>query len=163
MALRKKEKEVGGQLPAQETETSPETAVESTAKLEVVRAEPQEVAPVEQVEVAVAPAEVAPPAVEKDPRLVKIEEVMSGDMKDVYMELPQEIKPAFRLKGEEVATSILEMMAEDKLKPKAVLKLMKEWYGLIPSKNKSYSEKGAKIKAEKIMALAKEAPEVLAA
>ena len=101
-----------------------------------------------------------PPAVPADPVLKQIETILAEDLEEVYAQLPPELKPKFKVKGEEVASAIRTMMATAKIKARKVLKLIAQWLKIIPGVNKFFLEQEAAIKAQKIMAVAQEEKEV---
>ncbi|PIR47979.1 hypothetical protein COV06_01095 [Candidatus Uhrbacteria bacterium CG10_big_fil_rev_8_21_14_0_10_50_16] len=138
-------------LPAAEVLTDIESTHEQTS--EVVEQTPVVEAPVQQQPVTpVTP--VAAPVVEKDPELVQVEDILSEGLQDFYKELPQDLKPAFKAKGEEVARTILVWRQEAKLVASRVLRLIREWLGMAPKLNKHYLEQESKIKTDHILALA---------
>ncbi len=87
----------------------------------------------------------AVPPAQKEPMLVKIEGILAEDLADVYENLPDELKPKFRAKGEETAGKIRQMMQDAKVKARKVLKLIKEWLKMIPGLNKFFLEQEATI------------------
>ena len=82
--------------------------------------------------------------------------MLSEDLGELYQQLPPNVKPAFRAKGEEVARTIREWAAEAKLKAGNVLRLIRDWLGMIPNVNKFYLAQESKIKTDQIMSLAQE-------
>lgn len=90
----------------------------------------------------------------KDQELVMIESVLSHDMAQMYADLPKDIKPIFKARGEEVAIKIQEMIASAEVIARKVLRLIRDWLGLVPNINKYYLEQESKIKTDKIMELA---------
>lgn len=105
------------------------------------------------VQLPATPAPVAPP---KDPLTAQVEEILEEDLKEVYAGLPEALKPKFRKKGEEVAEAIVAMLTTAKVKARKVLKLIIAWLKIIPGVNKFFLEQEAAIKAQKILAVAKE-------
>lgn len=93
---------------------------------------------------------------EKDPMLVQIEGILSENLGEIYSQLPEDKREAFKVKGEEVASSIHEMMSTAKLKVHKVLKLIAEWLHMIPGVNVYFLQQEAKIKMDKIMDYAEE-------
>ena len=91
----------------------------------------------------------------KDETLVEIESTLAEGLEDVFKNLPPNLKPAFKAKGEEVALTIKSWMDEAKIVAQKVLKLIREWLGMVPNVNKYFLEQESKIKRDHIMALAK--------
>ncbi len=136
-------------------EHAPEVLKTPEKPLEASRAATKE-KPAVPVEIPVAPAFHVPQAVSptpKEPMLVKIEGILAEDLADVYENLPDDLKPKFRVKGEETAGKIRIMMQEAKIKARKVLKLIKEWLKMIPGVNKFFLEQEATIKTQKLLGL----------
>ncbi|MEK7529885.1 MAG: hypothetical protein AAB570_03090 [Patescibacteria group bacterium] len=91
---------------------------------------------------------------QKDERLLAIESTLSEGLEELFMNLPSEMKPAFKAKGEEVAQTIKVWMDDAKLVARKVLKLIRAWLGMVPHVNKYFLEQESKIKRDHIMALA---------
>jgi hypothetical protein len=141
-------------LPQAEVLSSPETQgevatdvrVESTPRQENISEDVPQMTPVAQ---PVA----APDQTVKDEQLQQIEEMLSEDLGDLYKQLPPNVQPVFKAKGEEVAQTIRTWIQETKITARKVLGLIREWLGLIPNVNKFYLEQESKIKTDKIMEL----------
>lgn len=104
----------------------------------------------------VSPVIAAPVTIaQKDERLLEIESTLAEGLEEVFMNLPPEVKPAFKAKGEEVAQTIKTWMDDAKLVARKVLKLIREWLGMVPNVNKYFLEQESKIKRDHIMELAK--------
>jgi hypothetical protein len=89
-----------------------------------------------------------------DAELKKIEGILSEGLGDIYKTLPDDIKPAFKTKGEEVAQTIRSWIDDAKIAAAKVLKLIREWLKMVPGINKYYLEQESKIRADKIIAFA---------
>ena len=59
----------------------------------------------------------------------------------------------FKLKGEEVARNIEQVVAAGKSKAKQILHWIKDWLKLIPGVNRFFLEQEAKIKTDKIIGM----------
>ena len=105
------------------------------------------------------PVAAAPPAPAVDPELQRIEDTLADGLGDVYKTLPPSIKPAFKKKGEEVARTIQLWTQGEKLVAHKVLRLIREWLGMIPRVNAHYLEQQSKIKTDQVMRLAQEQKE----
>lgn len=105
---------------------------------------------------AVAAASAPPVVIAKDPILVDIENLLSEDLTDMYLSLPDEKKIAFRKKGEEVAVKIQEMVHTGKIKAIKILEMIRDWLQMIPGVNKFFLEQEVKIKADKMIKYANE-------
>ncbi len=142
-------------LPPLESARHPEADSERLAS-DVERAIEAPSSPVERSAPAPihAPAVTAPAAAAIDPALQRIEDALSDGLADVYKTLPPSIKPAFKKKGEEVARTIQLWIQEAKLSAHKVLRLIREWLGMIPRANPYYLEQQSKIKTDQVMRIA---------
>ncbi|MBI4993117.1 MAG: hypothetical protein HZC26_03220 [Candidatus Magasanikbacteria bacterium] len=89
----------------------------------------------------------------KDQLTVDIEKIMEEDLKDAFRELDTIQKEEFKIKGEETALNIRNVMRQTKIKAKAIIRLLIQWLKMLPGVNRFFIEQEAKIKADKIMAL----------
>lgn len=89
----------------------------------------------------------------RDELTVKIEKIMEDGLADAYRELTPVQQQEFKLKGEEVANKIRDLMRRTRVKIKQIFKLLVEWLRLLPGVNRFFVEQEAKIKADKILAL----------
>lgn len=142
--------------PMQEVAPEQETAERELSRVSV-DTEPAHIQdvqrddPITDAQVA-APVELTP----KPEELQRIESILSEDLGEIYKALPDEIKPAFKQKGEEVAQQINTWWQEAALKAKRVLKLIRSWLGMIPQVSTHFLEQESKIKTDQIMAMAEE-------
>lgn len=81
----------------------------------------------------------------------EIESVLEKDMAEIYMNLSQEKKIEFKIKGEETAREINNLLQKTKVKIGDIIRLIKNWLAIIPGVNKFFLEQEAKIKADEIM------------
>ncbi len=141
-------------LPQAEVLGSPESQAEQAPDVKVERAPQQEKIQEDVPQVVANDSQQSAAApVAKDPQLQKIEEMLSEDLGDLYKQLPPDIKPVFKAKGEEVARTISAWIQEAKITARKVLGLIREWLGLIPNVNKYYLEQESKIKTDQVMEL----------
>lgn len=89
----------------------------------------------------------------RDEATVKIEKVMEEGVGDAYQRLSPVAKQEFKIKGEETASAIREMIKSGHAKAKNVFKLILEWLKMLPGVNKFFLEQEAKIKTDRIMSL----------
>jgi hypothetical protein len=87
----------------------------------------------------------------KDEVAVKIEKILEEGVGDAYNRLSPVAKQEFKIKGEETATAIREMVKSGHAKVKKILRLILDWLKLLPGVNKYYIEQEAKIKTDRIM------------
>jgi hypothetical protein len=110
----------------------------------------------EKVEVPpkAVPPVTLPPRPPKSETLINIERILEEDLEEIYFNLPPEKQKEFKTKGEETASKIEKMIETGKVIAKKILKLIYNWLKLIPGINRFFLEQEAKIKTDKIIALA---------
>lgn len=97
-----------------------------------------------------------PPRVpSKSPVVQEIESILAEDLRDVYAKMSPEEQAHFRAEGEQAATNISRLLNQVKIKTKAILNIIRSWLRLIPGVNRFFLEQEAKIKADRILAIAK--------
>ena len=132
-------------------ETAPETGWEAGLQAET--------RPQENSEVSV-PAEAAlPPAAAPQPSLVEIryhqiESILEEDLADLFFRLDPQTQLEFKMEGEKVTQGISKILSQAKIRAKKIVDLIRYWLRIIPGINKHFLEQEAKIKADKILALA---------
>lgn len=89
----------------------------------------------------------------KDEITVEIERVMEQDLREAFNALTPVQKQEFKIKGEETAWRIRELLKRTHVKVKSVFKLIFEWLKMLPGINRFFLEQEAKIKTDKIIAL----------
>jgi hypothetical protein len=83
----------------------------------------------------------------------QVEHLMQEGLEDAYKELTPTQQQEFKIKGEETARNIRELLRAAHVKVKKIFKLIFEWLKLLPGINKFFLEQEAKIKADRILAL----------
>ncbi len=89
----------------------------------------------------------------KDAVMVKIEKIMEEGLNDSYQRLSPVAKQEFKLKGEQAASQIRELLKSSHIKIKKILRLILDWLRILPGVNHFFLEQEAKIKTDKIIAL----------
>lgn len=89
----------------------------------------------------------------KDEVTVKIEKIMEDGLNDSFQRLSPVAKVEFKLKGEQTAAKIAELMKSTHVKAKKILQLIMDWLKMLPAINRFFLEQEAKIKTDKIIAL----------
>jgi len=95
-------------------------------------------------------------ALEKDPVTFEVENILEDGLKELYVKLPEDVKPVFKKKGEETARAISQMIKSATVKLGEVMKLVLSWLKLIPRVNRFFLEQEAKIKTDRIMGLSQQ-------
>jgi hypothetical protein len=124
----------------------------------VEKAPPSEAAEKPAARPAVPPVAL-PPRPPKSETLIRVEKILEEDLEEMYFKMPPEQQEIFKEKGEEAASKIEKMIAAGKAVAKKILKLIRDWLELIPGVNKFFLEQEAKIKTDKIVALAEKEKE----
>lgn len=107
------------------------------------------------------PAAYTPVMDESYARYKQIEKVLEEDLGEIYNNLTPQEQKAFKIKGEEVTRSIFQLVYhQTKVKVKKIVKLIRMWLKTVPGINKFFLEQEAKIKADKIIALADETKKI---
>ena len=95
-----------------------------------------------------------PPPV-KDETIIKIEKILEDGLNDSYQRLSPVAKQEFKLKGEQTAAQIRELLKGTHIKVKKILRLILDWLRMLPGINHFFLEQEAKIKTDRIIALRK--------
>jgi len=145
----------GGTPSFEQTPKLPETAREAP----VAGAAFEAPAPVQEQSSApapapAAPAPAAPAAPRKDPTVRGVESILEEDLADTYTRMNPALQAKFRKEGERVTGKIVAMVRSAKVKAREVLALISGWLKMIPGANRFFLIQEAKIKTDKIVALA---------
>lgn len=146
-----KKPEVAVEVPKEQKEAVPEKKVEQEKAPETTS--DQAVAPEVAGETPSAAPLPAEPVVvaQKDPELSAIENILSEDLTDIFLALPENQRLTFKQKGEEVAIKVKELVDKGKTTISKVLDLIRDWFRIIPGVNKFFLEQETKKKARKLM------------
>ena len=87
----------------------------------------------------------------KDPELKAIEDILAEDLTDLFLGLPDQKKPLFKQKGEEIAYKVKEMVDKGKVKVYKIIDMIRDWLKMVPGVNKFFLEQEVKIKADKLL------------
>lgn len=91
----------------------------------------------------------------RDPVAVRIEKILEDGVGDAYNRLSPIAKQEFKLKGEQTAIKIRELLKSTHVKVKKIFQLILEWLKLLPGINRFFLEQEAKIKTDRIISLNK--------
>lgn len=126
-----------------EEETPPSTEIKTTIPEVQVKASSHQQ--------AATPQKAIPPIPQvRDEIIVQIEKIMEEDLGDVFGALTLQQKQQFKIRGEETALKIRELLRGTKIKLGKIVNLIFDWLKLLPGINRFFLEQEAKIKAEKI-------------
>jgi hypothetical protein len=89
------------------------------------------------------------------PYYLEVEKILEENLEAAYSKLSPIKQQEFKIKGEETARKITQMLNSVKVKLKEIFHLIINWLKIIPGINKFFLEQEAKIKADKILALRK--------
>ncbi len=87
----------------------------------------------------------------QDEVTLKIERVLEEGLSDSFQRLSPIAQQEFKIKGEETAIKIRELLSSTHVKVKKVLAYILEWLKLLPGVNRFFLEQEAKIKADRIL------------
>jgi hypothetical protein len=89
----------------------------------------------------------------QDPVTQKIEKILEENVGDAYARLSPIAREEFKLKGEETANKITELLRSTHVKVKQIFKLIFAWLRMLPGINHFFLEQEAKIKTDRILEL----------
>lgn len=89
----------------------------------------------------------------RDTISVEVEKIMEEGLRDAFVKLPPADREMFKIKGEQTAYQIRDLLRATHVKVKKVFALLMDWLKLLPGVNRFFLEQEAKIKADKIIAL----------
>lgn len=92
----------------------------------------------------------------RDDLTLRIENIMQIGLEDAYKALTPIQQQEFKLRGEEAAWKIRDLLRETHIKIKKIFRLLIEWLKILPGINRFYLEQEAKIKADQIISLHKQ-------
>ena len=110
----------------------------------------------EPVTAVPTPTPVAIPPKKKDRLDKEIESMMEEDLTEMFLSMTPEQQLSFKVKGEETASKVREIIGKAKVNAKKVFQLIRDWLQMIPGVNKIFLEQEAKIKTDKILLMAQE-------
>lgn len=89
----------------------------------------------------------------RDELTIRIEKVMEDGLGDAFTALTPIQKQEFKIKGEETAWEIRQLLKKTHVKIKEIFRLIYEWLKILPGVNKFFLVQEAKIKTDKIVSL----------
>ncbi|MEK7606638.1 MAG: hypothetical protein AAB444_00335 [Patescibacteria group bacterium] len=107
-----------------------------------------------QKSIGSVPAPRVIPQAKKDPVQTEVERILAEDIEELFQALPKDRQEKFNTRGDEVAGEVFGMMARAKANAKKIFKLIRAWLMMIPGINRFFLEQEAKIKTDRLMALA---------
>jgi len=90
-------------------------------------------------------------------RLKEVENVLAEDMEDIYVKLTPDKQEEFKRVGEETAQKITKILESAKISLRQIISLIRKWLSVVPGLNRFFLEQEAKIKADEIIRIKKEA------
>ncbi len=91
----------------------------------------------------------------KNEREVKIEEVLSSGLDDIFLSLTPQKQEEFKIEGEKAVSKINVLLDKAKVNVEKIIIIIKKWLSIIPKVNRYFLEQEAKIKADQIIKLKK--------
>lgn len=89
----------------------------------------------------------------RDELTIRVEAIMAEGLTDAYKALTPLQQQEFKIKGEETAVQIRQILKKTHGRIKKIFQLLFAWLRLLPGVNVFFLEQEAKIKADKIIAL----------
>lgn len=89
----------------------------------------------------------------RDEVTLQVEKIMEEGLGDAYIELTPVQKQEFKIKGEQTARQIRELLQASRVKVKKIFVLLVEWMKMLPGVNRFFLEQEAKIKTDRIVAM----------
>lgn len=89
----------------------------------------------------------------RDEMAVKVEKIMEEGLRDSFSRLSPVAQQEFKLKGEQTAGKIRELLKSAHVQAKKIFRLILEWLKMLPGINRFFLEQEAKIKTDRIIAL----------
>ncbi len=167
--------ELNDTLPYNERPLTPET--EAPQDSQTAEFEPSIEAPKEQTGVDTKPIRQQPidskksfalPSLRRPKKVIpqvrdevtlKIEHVLEDGLSDSFQRLSPIAQQEFKIKGEETAVKIRELLTSTHVKVKKILALILDWLKLLPGVNRFFLEQEAKIKADRIIEIIEQNPD----
>ena len=143
--------EFGPTGPEAAPEAAPEAGRETGLQAEPGLQENPEVSV--PVEAAFPPAPAPQPSL-AEIRYRQIESILEEDLADLFFRLDPQTQLEFKMEGEKTTQGIIKIMSQAKIKAKKIIDLIRHWLRIIPGINKHFLEQEAKIKTDKVLALA---------
>lgn len=91
----------------------------------------------------------------RDEIVLQVEHILEDGLSDAFSELSPIEQQEFKIKGEETAFAIRDMMRRHKIKVRSIFQLIFNWLKMLPGVNKFFLQQEAKIKVDKIVSLHK--------
>jgi len=151
------------QPPMQTPETTGAFAVEALAAPEARESSPEEqhatadAAAAEMLRTTLATPVVAKQESQADSKSeveVKIDKILEADLKDIFRDLPEKVRPEFKKRGEKAARALKRLIESAKATAVAIADILREWLRLIPASGAYFAEQLVKIKTDQLMTLA---------
>jgi hypothetical protein len=92
----------------------------------------------------------------KDAVAIAVENILEDGLREQFDKMSPIAKQEFKLKGEQTAYKIRDLLQSSKIKVKKIFKLIVGWLSLLPGVNRFFLEQEAKIKTDQIIAIKKQ-------
>ena len=87
----------------------------------------------------------------KDDLTIQMEHIMEEGLEDAYKELTPVQRQEFKMKGEETATKIRQLLRATHIKVQKIFQLLLQWLKMLPGISRYFLEQEAKIKLDKML------------
>jgi len=89
----------------------------------------------------------------RDEITTKIEKILEEGLNDSFQRLSPVAKQEFKIKGEQTANKIRDLLKSTHIQVKKIFRLILDWLRIVPGVNRFFLEQEAKIKTDRIIAL----------
>ncbi len=89
----------------------------------------------------------------RDATAIRVEKILEEGLREAYEKMSPVAKQEFKIKGEETAEKIGQLLKKTHVQVKKIFALIFDWLKMIPGVNYFFLEQEAKIKADRILAL----------
>ena len=89
----------------------------------------------------------------RDEITVRVEKILEEGLTDSFRRLSPVARQEFKMKGEQTAAQIRELLKAAHVKVKKIFRLILDWLRMLPGINRFFLEQEAKIKTDRIVAL----------
>ena len=89
----------------------------------------------------------------RDATAIRVEKILEEGLREAYEKMSPVAKQEFKIKGEETAEKIGQLLKKTHVQVKKIFALIFDWLKMIPGVNYFFLEQEAKIKADRILSL----------
>ena len=144
--------ESAADAPTQEMEVSPEVQENSSLEQQPASLDSAIEGLKRGLKKAKKPKNTVVPVV-RDDMTLQIETILSDGLEDAFLELTPVQQQEFKIKGEQAAFQIRQLLGATKVRVRKIFRVIVDWLKMLPGVNRYYLIQEAKIKTDQIMSL----------